>query len=416
VRWSSLVGACALLGCAGNEPGGACEEGVGNGNQVISGPHGPNPEASDFDSVFRALTVHPADADLVLIGTEANGLLEVSYAAGAYTVTRRRMGIRTLSGEAYPEIYDIAISDAAPNVIAIATTAGPMPVGQKNAHGGLYVSVDGGATFTRRNCGLTSLALTSVSFLPGSSTAMIAAVATARSTNGSLAGTYFPGGIFLSQDQGLTWTSVPDTHGPLEGKEQINDLLVRGTGPSFLVWGVAHDYERPDLSLGALLSLDSGASFSPAPDNAALSGIAVQNASASSDGAALFIVTNSGVVHRTLDRGQSFDTLTGPHWGNTSVAVSPADPDIVLTGGAGPAAHIYRSTNATSASPTSEDVFTTASTEPYGHVDAFAFSGASPNVVYAATKGYLLYRSDDRGATWTLPENGDLRAFIEANP
>lgn len=48
--------------------------------------------------------------------------------------------------------------------------------------------------------------------------------------------------------------------------------------------------------------------------------------------------------------------------------------------------------------------------QPPGHFRAapfqdIVFAPSDPSVVYAATEGYLVYRSADAGATWTLMAN-----------
>ena len=81
-----------------------CGDAVGNGDEIVFGPSAP--EGNDRDSVFRSLTVHPTDPNIVLMGTERNGF--VKSTDGAATWTRHRQGLRWLPGIGYPEIYDIA--------------------------------------------------------------------------------------------------------------------------------------------------------------------------------------------------------------------------------------------------------------------------------------------------------------------
>ena len=80
---------------------------VGNGLEIIHGPDGPDgPEGPDRDNPFRSLTVHPLDANTVLLGTERNGF--VKSIDGGQTWTRHRLGLRHQSG-GYPEIWDISL-------------------------------------------------------------------------------------------------------------------------------------------------------------------------------------------------------------------------------------------------------------------------------------------------------------------
>ena len=95
-----------------------CGNAVGNGDEIIPGPS--TPEDGDRDSVFRSLTVHPADPQITLMGTERNGF--VKSTDGRVTWTRHRRGLRWSPGIGYPEIYDIAISPSDPKIVYAATT------------------------------------------------------------------------------------------------------------------------------------------------------------------------------------------------------------------------------------------------------------------------------------------------------
>ena len=63
---------------------------IGNGLEIIHGPDGP--DGPDRDNPFRSLTVHPLDANTVLMGTERNGF--VKSVDGGQTWTRHRLGLR----------------------------------------------------------------------------------------------------------------------------------------------------------------------------------------------------------------------------------------------------------------------------------------------------------------------------------
>ena len=131
-----------------------CGNAIGNGNEIISGP--ATPESADRDSVFRSLTVHPTDPQIVLMGTERNGILKSTD--GGATWTWHRQGLRWMPGVGYPEFYDIAISPDDPNIVFAATVDSPGPVtgDYPSAIAGIYKSVDGGETWVRKNCGLTN--------------------------------------------------------------------------------------------------------------------------------------------------------------------------------------------------------------------------------------------------------------------
>ncbi len=92
---------------------------------------------------------------------------------------------------------------------------------------------------------------------------------------------------------------------------------------------------------------------------------------------------------------------------NGPVAVSPADPNLVIYGSS---ASLYRSTNGlqSSARVLTSTIPSGRSQEPSFHDIVFAPS--DPSIVYAATEGYLLYKSTNGGVSFTLMKN--IRADV----
>jgi photosystem II stability/assembly factor-like uncharacterized protein len=90
--------------------------------------------------------------------------------------------------------------------------------------------------------------------------------------------------------------------------------------------------------------------------------------------------------------------LGGQGWYNNYIAVSPADSNILFTGGI----NIFRSTNGGAAWTRISDGYGT----PYVHVDqhAVAFSPASPSLVYFGNDGGV-FRTTDGGATFSAINN-----------
>jgi hypothetical protein len=76
---------------------------------------------------------------------------------------------------------------------------------------------------------------------------------------------------------------------------------------------------------------------------------------------------------------------------NGPVAVSPVDPNLIVFGGFN---QVRRSTNGL------QNVNITF-TAPLA-IREIVFAPSDPTIVYAETDGYILYRSDDAGATWRL--------------
>jgi photosystem II stability/assembly factor-like uncharacterized protein len=117
----------------------------------VDGPSGL--EGPDHDSVFQSLTVHPTNADTLLLGTERNGF--VRSTDGGRTWTRHREGLRVFNDQ-YTEVWDISYAPSDPTVVYAATLDSPGPAHglAPSAAGGVYKSVNGGDTWTQINCGL----------------------------------------------------------------------------------------------------------------------------------------------------------------------------------------------------------------------------------------------------------------------
>ena len=72
--------------------------------------------------MFRSLTVHPSNPEIVLMGTERNGFMWSGD--GGVTWSRYRAGLRSDSS-GYSEIWDIDFSASDPNIIMAATLDSP---------------------------------------------------------------------------------------------------------------------------------------------------------------------------------------------------------------------------------------------------------------------------------------------------
>jgi hypothetical protein len=164
---------------------------VGNGLEVVHGPDAPDEtNNADRDNPFRSLTPHPLDADIVLLGTERNGF--VKTVDGGQTWTRHRLGLRhTPSG--YPEVWDIAYDPEDPSIVYAATLDSPGPVTGDfpSSSGGVYRSDDGGDTWSRKNCGLTSSRITSVAVLGEDTSVVVIGVEGGTASFDSLKDVFF---------------------------------------------------------------------------------------------------------------------------------------------------------------------------------------------------------------------------------
>ena len=384
-----------------------CGNAVGNADEIVSGPSAP--EGNDRDSVFRSLTVHPTDPNIVLMGTERNGF--VKSIDGAATWTRHRQGLRWLPGIGYPEIYDIAISPSNPNIVLAATVDSPGPVTGNfpSSVAGIYRSIDGGETWVRRNCGLANSRVVAVQFDPSNPDFAIAAVGGGkRSFTTGLPDVplIFDGGMYITIDGGESWKRVPI--GPNDNVNNFHTIVVAGSEPAALITFGLHTRQGgsfdPSLNVGFLRSVDRGESWEPF----ATSEVAQRNIThfaVSGDGMIFYATVTDAYHHWISTDGGSTWTKSSLNQGSGPIAVSPADANIV----------IFRNSAQTSLFRSSDGLRTyseVATTEglsnDQGERFAFedvVFAPSDPSIVYAATTGLLVYKSVDGGVSFTLMRN-----------
>ncbi|MEE9285978.1 MAG: hypothetical protein V3V35_09670 [Dehalococcoidia bacterium] len=345
--------------------------------------------------MFRSLTVHPLDADILIIGTERNGF--VRSTDGGATWTRLRKGLRSDLG-LYPEIWDIAFSPSDPSVLMAATLDSPGPAtgDAPSVAAGIYKSTDDGESWTQMNCGFTTSRVNSVRFDPANPEIAVAGLEGGEPSYPQGAG-YFGGGIFRTVDGGESWSKVD-----LGANDERNGYWVMQTVPTDPRTLITFGINDRDLSenLGFLRSRDSGATWEPFADE--LKHKQITSFTLSSDGRIIYANedgTYFGWVSR--DAGETWSQsdivqVNGP------VAVSPVDPDLVIFGSQ---QELRRSTNALR---TVRVVVTAPQPPGLSRPAPFRevqFAPSDPSIVYAETDGYLVYRSDDAGATWRLMAN-----------
>ncbi len=374
-----------------------CGNDMGNGNQIISGPNGPDNE--DFDSVFRSLTVHPSDPNIVLMGTERNGFVKSTN--GGTTWTRHRSGLRhTLGGsvEGYPEIWDIAFDPSNPLNVYAATLDSPGPVTGTfpSSIAGVYKSTDGGNTWSRTNCGLSNSRITSVRVDPSDSNIIIIGVEGGVASFSSLLGQFFGGGIYRSTDSGVNWSKVDigDNNDVQNGFWHI--IPFGNTAGQFITFGFWSFQNTEMLNssghVGFFRSTDSGATWTPF--GSSLRTDLITYFGISSDGQTIYAnERDSYVMQVSTDGGATWNT-TSVNQANGPVAVSPLDTGLVLYAGT---KTLYRSTDSLASF---QNVLVAGDS-----INDIAFAPSDPSIVYAVTTGYLIYKSTDSGETFTFMKN-----------
>lgn len=300
---------------------------------------------------------------------------------------RQRSGLRS-SASSYPEVWGIDISSSNPDVIMAASLDSPGPPTGPRAYPGVYRSADGGETWVQLNCGLTTSRVVSIRIDPSNPDVAVAGLEGGFPSH-SGDSTYYPGGIFRTEDGGKNWQQVNvDPNDGLNGYWIMR--LVPTDPPQLVTFGM--NFDNLSDNLGFLRSNDMGRTwefFGPELRNLLISSFGV-----SSDGQVIYANEQDvyfGWISR--DGGETW-AQSDEHQVNGPIAVSPNDPNLVLFASSG---EVRRSTNGLR---TVQVVMSPPST-----VKEIVFAPSDPNIVYAETDGYVLYRSDDAGLTWRLVAN-----------
>jgi len=354
-----------------------CNVAIGNGNEVIAGPSGP--QESDYDQVFRSLTVDPSNPDIVILGTERNGFLKSTD--GGNTWSRLRQGLRH-ENIGYPEIWNLAIAPTSASTLLAATLDSPGPITEM---GGVYKSTDGGETWSRSNCGLPSSRITSIAFASDSSNNAVAGVEGGASSKSGNKGQYYDGGIYYSIDGGSNWSKAN-----MPGKYTKNgywNLIQRNN--TFFTFGF--NYYDSSENIGFIKSDDNGKNWSATGDE--LKNQLITGFDVSSDGQTIYAnARDSFKINKSINGGTSWTTIS--NGANGPVAVSPSNANLVVYAGS---ETLFRTTDGMTDS--------TPVLESSKQFDDIAFAPSNNSIVYAITTGYLLYKSSDSGATWTQIKN-----------
>jgi photosystem II stability/assembly factor-like uncharacterized protein len=376
---------------------GSCGNETGNGNEIIQGPNGP--EGADFDQVFRSLTVHPSDPATILMGTERNGF--VLSRDGGNTWKRLRNGLRH-TGTNYPEIWDVAFDPTDPSIIFAATLDSPGPVtgDYPSSIAGVYKSTDGGQTWTRSNCGLYNSRINSVLIDAANPLNVLAGTEGGEATFSALLGQYFDGGIYRSTDGGGSWSKI------LLDENDVKNGFWRmvAYGPSgnhFMTFGLS--YSDLSKNIGFIRSTDAGMTWEMFA--APLKPLLIVGFDVSQDGQVIYAnERDSYEIHVSTDSGSTWDTTT-PNQANGPLAVSPDDGQLVIYAGF---KTIYRSTDGLA-------TYGPVLSAP-AKIDDIVFAPSDPTIVYIAATGYLLYKSTDSGASFTLLKNIRSHVLNQTNP
>ena len=269
------------------------------------------------------------------------------------------------------------------------------------AQGGVYRSLDGGANWAQIFDSATTSAVGALALAPSDSTILYVGTGEANGSGDSYAGV----GMYRIDNCDTTATLVGPINpvrtytnpsnvqvsNPAFNGRSISSIVVDPTNPSIVFVGVAGGVigiggdapgggTIPPLGMRGLYRLTNA--------TAAPGGIAVQKLAVTTAGT-VFDLPNTG--NRNID----------------SIFIDPADPNILTvwingTTAAGDGG-VYRSINATAATPTFAQVMNTATSGARGILRGYK-EGSNPAVIYVAsgesTNGRVR-RSVDAGLTWS---------------
>lgn len=345
------------------------------------------------DTPFHSLAVDPSNPAVAYVGTEANGIFKTTD--GGQNWTRLRNGLKcTIAHTFYSQMFDIAVDPTTPQTLYAAAINGPGPVSpvtNPSASGGVYKSTDGGVTWVQKNSGLASTYVTYVLVDATTPNRLYAVVGGLRATYPVYPGPFVNGGIYVSTDGAESWSPLTLPSG-LETNIFIDAVLRGADQRRIFASGQVHSGEAP-TAYGLLRSSDGGATWSLSnPAGETVQGFDVSK----SDPDVVYANVASGRrAHRSTDGGTTW-TATGPTIFFGVLRVHPSDSQTVyFTGSAG---SIWKSSDGLASV---QQVYADAALAPDQYVTDIEIAPSNGNVIWAAAKGYFVYRSSDGGATWT---------------
>ncbi|HEV3076086.1 MAG TPA: hypothetical protein VHB47_16825 [Thermoanaerobaculia bacterium] len=243
--------------------------------------------------------------------------------------------------------------------------------------GGAFKSTDGGRTWKPSGHGVPSFAVTALAIVPSTPRILYAAT---------------DGGLYKSSDAGARWTPVQGPWDP-----PIFSLAIDPTAASTLYVSAS---SQPGSTVGVWKSVDGGASWAPSfqgLDGLGISSFAIDPLAP----ATLYAQIDLGPLLTSVDGGATWSAASGLTGGIGSLVQDPSTPStLYATGsacGGSPALGLCRSLDGgTTWSPIATPEYPNAlAVDPSISADLYLASNAG------------LWRSTDRGATWTAA-TGDI--------
>ena len=309
------------------------------------------------------------------VGTIGNGIWRTEDAGESWG---RATGI---SGEA--------------RIYALATNPGDPRVLYAGAHDGIYRSDDRGASFERLDSAINEYNVWSVAVDPTDANIIFAGCR--------------PGAVFRSRDGGQQWDKLSAEFAPEckdVGIPRVLTLVVDPTDPRIVWAGAEVDGVRRSLDGG-----DTWTTIGGGLDNPDIHAMSVTGNSPST-----VLTCTPHEIYASTDVGESWRPLgVGNHFPILycrGFAVKPGDSNVIFVGnGDGPAGQagiLHRSQDAGESWETLP-----LPVEPNTPIWTLAVNDADPDLVFCCSHFGQIFRSDDSGDTWSKirREFSEIRAL-----
>lgn len=370
---------------------------------IVLGPEGIADGVFN-DQIFRSLEVDPLNDNIVIVGTEANGMFK-SYDGGVtWKWYREGLLISKQPDYEYPEFYDISVSaDRNIYYAAFASSPGPAEGDLPSAFSGIYVSLNGGMTWNRRVSGLSSGTVSAIVAHPSKSSVAYAGVRGGMPsfTMGGFTPEYYNGGIFKTEDYGENWIKVsPD------GISDKSDYFRMKTYGEDTVLVMAMRFYDHSEAAGLMRSDDSGKTWS------VLNPTGVYFGDFDNYGSDIIyaISDDKGTpegIYKSTDGGKTWSKTTALGYG--AIRVSPFDSNVVAYSQRD---KLYMSYDGLK---TSKFVFQYDTSVDKAVITDIVFSKSDRNVIYAGGPGLRIYKSINEGNSFELVANlrNKINDYIE---
>jgi photosystem II stability/assembly factor-like uncharacterized protein len=310
----------------------------------------------------KSLAVHPTNKDIVYAGTASGGVWKSTDGAESWEPL--------WDTEDSLAVGSVEVASTAPDTVYAGTGEWTPGYGPSYPGAGVYVSTDGGNTWTQRaNVNADRIARVLVSPTDVDTVYVAGNAGFERSTDG-----------------GNTWTTLRTG--------QASDAVIDPDDANTIYVAIRYD--------GIYKTTDGGATWNkltngPTGSNADWLRLAIGDSGAS--GSDFLLAKRNGTIYRTTDGGATWTTLSGSHgsaghhpWANL-IAVAPDDEDVILAGGVGAERTADGGASWSGLSGLHAD-----------HHRA-VFAPSDPDVVYECNDGGV-YRSTDKGSTWEKTSDG----------